>query len=54
MMSLDCSQENCTKREALPFSSRLYKESEYMLELEENMKTIKSAKEKLQELGDSL
>lgn len=29
-------------------------ESEHMIELEENLKTIKSAKTKLKELGDSL
>lgn len=43
------------KREALCLSLlHILKEREFMLELEENMKTIKSAKSKLQELGESL
>ena len=38
----------------MPFSSAYIKESDIVIELEDNLKTIKTIKIKLQELGESL
>lgn len=46
---------NAKERRAMSFSPNVYKqECDIVIELEENMKQIKSAKAKLQELGESL